>query len=231
MYEVQRKIKIEWSSSFAYAIGLIASDGNLSRDGRHISFKSAEEELVQKFKTALGLENKIGKSARGGEIVKKYFYVGFGDIVFYKFLNEIGLTPAKSKTIKSVNIPDDFFADFLRGLFDGDGTVYSFWDKRWPNSFVFKVSFASASLEFIKWLKVKLAQHYDVRGYIHKGAGVFNLEYVKGDSKKLVKAMYHEGCYLFLERKSSKVKAILEIDKRLGFNSLQKPRYAGVAQR
>ncbi len=29
------RVKIEWSDKFAYAIGLVASDGNLSPDGRH----------------------------------------------------------------------------------------------------------------------------------------------------------------------------------------------------
>ncbi|MDP3769538.1 MAG: hypothetical protein Q8R40_01195 [bacterium] len=69
----QQKVKIEWSSAFAYAIGLITSDGNLSSDGRHLSFKSAEEELIQKFGVALNLHNKVTKSARGGEKIKKYF--------------------------------------------------------------------------------------------------------------------------------------------------------------
>ena len=34
------KIKIKWSSKFAYAMGLLATDGNLSKDERHIDFTS-----------------------------------------------------------------------------------------------------------------------------------------------------------------------------------------------
>ena len=136
----KHKIKMEWSSSFAYGIGLMTSDGNLNSDGRHLSFKSAEEELIQKFKTAFKLNNKVTMSARSGEKAKRYFNVFFGDIIFYQFLNGIGITKAKSKTIKSVDIPVLYFADFLRGLFDGDGTFYTSWDKRWPNSFVFQMA-------------------------------------------------------------------------------------------
>jgi len=205
----QNKIKIIWSPKFAYAIGLITSDGCLSSDHRHIIFKSIDKELVENIKIAFSLKNKIGRSARGGEKIKRYFNIQFGDIVFYQFLNKIGLKSAKSKTIKKVNIPDKFFADFLRGLFDGDGTFYSFWDKRWPNSFVFQISFSSASLDFLKWLKFKLTDLYKVKGFICKGKGVFNLRYVKGDSKKLFFQMYYNKNLLILLRKYVKIKNTL----------------------
>src|SRR3990167_3531617 len=100
----KRKVKIEWSSNFAYAIGLITSDGSLNKDGRHMVFTSKDIELANTFKTALGIHNKITKSARGGEIEKKYNNVYFGDVIFFRFLNSIGLYPAKSKTIKKVDI-------------------------------------------------------------------------------------------------------------------------------
>lgn len=214
MYIGGKKVTI-WSSNFTYGIGLIVSDGNLSLDGRHIMFKSAELEMIEKFQKSFGVKNKIGKSARGGEKIKKYFYTQFSDVKFYKFLNGLGITSAKSKTIKSIKIPDRAFHDFLRGLFDGDGTFYSYWDKRWPNSFVFQMSFASASFEFISWLKDKLTKLYKVRGFICKGDGVFNLRYVKNDSKKLYEFMYYKNNLLFLNRKYFKIKYALDKDKRL----------------
>ena len=229
-YELQRKVKIGWSQNFAYAIGLIASDGWLSSNKRHIGFASKEVELVENLKSALALTNRISRSGRGGETVKKYFKIEFGDKAFYRFLNRIGITPAKSKTIESVRVPDKFFADFLRGLFDGDGTFYSFWDKRWQKSFCFKLSFASASLNFLNWLKTKLSQLYWVKGYIHKGDGVFNLEYVKGDSKRLFNVMYHEENILRLGRKYDKMKNALEQDGVFGFPYLQKHQNAAVTQ-
>lgn len=226
----REKVKIQWSSDFAYAIGLLASDGYLSKDKRHIWFGSKDLELMRKFKKALGIKNKIGKHARGGEKEKRYFYVHFGDIIFYQFLNSLGITATKSKTITKVNVPEEFFSDFLRGLFDGDGTFYSFHDKRWPNSYGFKTSFASASLEFIEWLKIRLTQLYGVKGYIHKGKGVYNLEYVKGDSKKIFQAMYYKNDLLFFSKKYNKVKNALEKDKIFGLSFLQQQRKAAVAQ-
>lgn len=227
---LQRKVSTIWSSNLAYAVGLITSDGCLNKDGCHIFFTSKDFELVNNFKKALGLKNKIGKHHRGGETEKKYFYLQFGDKNFYSFLNQIGLTSAKSKTIKSVEIPDKYFADFLRGLFEGDGTFYSYRDKRWPNSFGFKMSWASASADFINWLKESLTSKYTVKGYLHKGVGVQNLEYVKGDSKKLYQIIYGKLPNLYLTRKYLKVKNAVLKDKLLGLDYLQKSRVeAGVA--
>ena len=180
--------------------------------------------MLQNFKKSLSLGNKIGKYARGEEKNKRYFYITFGDIFFYKFLEELGLHPAKSKTIKSVKIPDKFFRDFFRGLFDGDGSFYSYWDTRWPNSFGFKLSVASASLEFINWLKDRLTNLYEIKGYIHTGDGVYNLEYVKGDSRKLYEVMYHDANILYLSRKYTKITTALRQDDQVGLKFLQKQR-------
>ena len=229
MFRAQNKIRLEWSPSFAYGIGLLASDGCLSKDRRHIIFSSKEDEMIVNFKVSLGLKNKTTRHARGGEKNKKYLMVTFGDINFYKFLNNIGLHSAKSRTIKSVFVPDKYFADFLRGLFDGDGSFYTYWDKRWPNSFGYNLSFASASQNFINWLKERLANLYGVKGYFHKGTGVTNLEYVKGDSKKLYEIMYYKTGILYLNRKYTKVKTALDKDKQFGLPSLQKHRNAVVA--
>lgn len=209
MFKPKNKVKIKWQSDFAYAIGLLASDGNLSKDGRHMNLKSAEKEMVNNFKKALNLSNPV-KSKIVGQTSKKHFYIQFSDVIFYKFLNTIGLYPAKSKTIKKVEVPTAFFADFLRGLFDGDGTFYSYYDKRWPNSFVYQISFASASYDFIFWLKNKLAKLYGVKGFIRKGDGVFNLRYVKRDTKKIFEKMYHENNPLFLSRKYFKINSAIE---------------------
>ena len=222
----QGKIRIQWNSNFAYAIGLLTSDGNLSSDQRHICFSSKEIELINIFKKALQITNRPIPHARGGEKEKKYFFLSFGDKLFYQFLLDIGLMPAKSKIIQMVDVPVRFFPDFLRGVYDGDGTFYTFRDIRWPKSFGFKMSFASASKHFITWLKECLSCQYKVKGYLHKGAGVCNLEYTKGDSKTLAKTMYYQDNLLFLPRKYRTIQQALEQDKEYGLPYLQKQRKA-----
>ena len=68
------KVEIKWSPNFAYAIGLITTDGCLYNDGRHMNLTSKEIEVIMNFKRCLKLKNKIGRKARGGEKDKKYFH-------------------------------------------------------------------------------------------------------------------------------------------------------------
>ncbi|MEK7173921.1 MAG: LAGLIDADG family homing endonuclease [Patescibacteria group bacterium] len=219
-----------WSSDIAYGIGLVVSDGNLSKDGRHICFKSADLELINNFKQAFCITNHVGKSARGGETEKRYYYTQFSNIKLYNYLNIIGITPNKSKTIKKVDIPEEYFHDFLRGVFDGDGTFYTFWDKRWVQSFGFQISFASASLYFISWLKEMLHQLYNVNDFIRQGDGVYNLRYVKGDSRTLFAKMYNTSRSLFLRRKHDKIRGALSFDDTLKRKRNLKLNDAAVAQ-
>lgn len=208
------KIKLEWSSYLAYAIGLITSDGNLSKDRRHINFTSKDEELVDLFKKCLGIHNKTGKKGRGGNSEKKYFYVAFGDVNFYQFLINIGLTPNKSKTLRELKIPNKYFFEFLRGHFDGDGTFYSYFDKRWKSSYMFYIEFLSASPEHIKWIRKQLNFHLKVKGHTTSGSksSVIQLKYAKKEAVKIITRLYTSdstGCCL--ERKRLKIAQALSI--------------------
>ena len=134
------QVKIQWSPRFAYAIGLMVSDGNLSPDGRHINFTSKDLELIQLFQESLDIKIHIGKKANSSSKKKSYFVTQFSDVLFYKFLMSIGLMPNKSKSIGEIQVPPRYFFDFLRGSFDGDGCTFSYWDKRWKSSFRFCAS-------------------------------------------------------------------------------------------
>ncbi|MBI1907860.1 hypothetical protein HYS28_00375 [Candidatus Uhrbacteria bacterium] len=209
------KIRIVWSATFAYAIGLLTSDGNLSPSGRHINFTTKDEELARHFLTSLGIpHHHIGRKARGGNLAeRKYFCVQFGDVLFYRFLVEMGLCPNKSKRLGVLRIPDEFFSHFLRGLFDGDGTTYSYWDKRWRSSHMVYTGFASASPVFLRWLQSKIADLYGIQGAIngYQKPHVEQLIFAKNASKALATVLYHDAGDLFLTRKHLKLFQALSI--------------------
>ena len=219
---VKNNVHITWSKNLAYAVGLIASDGNLHASRKRIQLKAADFELVRNFKKALNLNATIGKvtTPRGNT----HYYIMCTDAPLYNFLNSIGIHPQKSRTIKQVLVPDPFFKDFLRGLFDGDGTFYTFWDTRWPNSFGFQLSFASASMDFITWLKEKNSSLYKVGGFIRKGKAVYNLRYVKGDTRKLFEIMYYDNHLLFLSRKRKKMTSSFKKDEEVAKKRKKTPR-------
>ena len=205
------KTKISWSNSFAYAMGLMTTDGNLSPDGRHMNFTSKDLELVELFKECLDLSNKIGKKARGYEKEKKYYVVQFGDVLFYEFLMSIGLTPRKSLTLSSLSIPQEYFFDYLRGHFDGDGSFYSYFDPRWKSSFMFYTVFMSASLDHVDWLQKYIQKLLKIKGHITKSVGnsVYQLKYAKKESLQLLPKMYYDRQVPHLSRKRKKIEHVL----------------------
>jgi DNA-binding transcriptional regulator WhiA len=202
---------IGWSSDLAYAVGLITSDGSLSKDGRHIDLTSSDIQQLETFKNVLGLTVKIG--TKTNRVSKKMQYrVQFGNVELYRWLETIGLFSNKSKTVSSINVPDDYFADFLRGLFDGDGSIWSFWDVRWRRSYMFYVQFSSASPLFIEWLQSKLQTLYGISGSVRHSSSVLQLCYAKYESIILLKLMYENPNSPRLKRKFTRAIEILEED-------------------
>lgn len=206
------KVRIKWSSNFAYAIGLIVTDGNLSQYGSRISFTSKDLEQVRNFNNSLDINIKIGVH-HSGSTNEKAHRVQFKDILFFDFLNNIGIFPAKSKTIRDTKIPKKYFFDYLRGCFDGDGSIYSYWDKRWRSSFMFYLCFASASTNYVVWLQNEIFKILKSKGHITKdGKGsTFQLKYAKADSLKIISKMYKNKDTICLSRKKLKIKSILAI--------------------
>ena len=194
-----------WSSSLAYAVGLLVTDGNLSIDGRHVDLSSVDMEQLENFSLCIGKTIKIGtkKSGSGNES----FRIQFSDVSFYRFLLKIGLTPHKSKTISQVKIPKRFFFDFLRGHFDGDGTFYSYYDPRWKNSYMFYICFSSASKTHINWLQSKILELTGLKGSISKAKtnSAYQLKYAKAESLVLVKKLYYNKQVICLSRKRTKI--------------------------
>ena len=178
------KVTIVWSSKLAYAVGLLATDGCLYNDKLHMSLTTKDLEQAENFKKCLGIGVKIGLKGSGSSKEKKYYHVQFGDVLFYRFLLSVGLTPAKSKTIGKVAVPEEYFFDFLRGCFDGDGSFYSYWDPRWRSSHMFYVIFASASKAHIDWLQDELCRRIGVTGHVTKDAqgSTLQLKYAKREA-------------------------------------------------
>jgi len=206
-----RKVKIAWSPKFAYAIGLLATDGCLSKDGYHFDITSKDKKQLENVLKCLGIHNKIGKKTSGSNR-KKYYRIQFGDVVFYRFLLGIGLTPAKSKTIHEIDIPNKYFFDFLRGSFDGDGCFYSYYDPRWKSSFMFYTVFVSQSRKHIEWVRVCLKKFLNIKGHINYGGrGTPQLKYAKKESLSILRKMYYSPDVVCLKRKRLKVKRALAI--------------------
>lgn len=208
------KVKIKWSPNFAYAIGLLVTDGNLSPDNRHITFTSKDLELICKFQKSLKINFHIGRKSSGFQGYKKHYVVQIGDVLFYRFLLSIGLMPRKTKIIEAVKIPDKYFLDFLRGHLDGDGSFHSYWDSRWRSSFMFYTTFISASKNHIDWLREMIFNFIKIKGHITKSINnsIYQLKYAKSESLKLLSKLYYNKNVICLSRKRIKIEKALKIN-------------------
>ncbi len=211
MAKPKQKIKIEWSENFAYAIGLIVTDGCLSKSGRHVEFTSKDLDQVENFLFALNIKSRITLKTRAKEKEKKYFRVQIGDVCFYRFLESIGLMQKKTLIMGQITIPREFFADFLRGHFDGDGYFYSYMDPRWKSSHMFYLVFTSASQDHLKWLNQMILDYYEIQGTISFSRRCGLLKYSKKKAEKLILIFYKDPKSLCLTRKRLKVSAGLSI--------------------
>jgi len=194
------KVEIKWSPEFAYALGLIASDGNLSPDGRHIEITSKDIAQLITFRNSLKIQNRIGYKT-SGFAETKIARLQFGDVNFYSFLLGIGLTPNKSKNLGKLNILEKFFPDFLRGCIDGDGSIDTF---RHPESKhpQFRIRICSASPKFLSWLKRAIKSNVGTKGgWISRGQRAYFLSYGKDDAIRISKLIYYNKSLPFLKRK------------------------------
>jgi hypothetical protein len=202
---------VRWRADIAYIVGLITTDGSLSKDGRHIVFVYKDIDQLDTFKDILHLKVKIGTRSSSYKPNKEYYHVQFSNIKLYKFLLKIGLTPNKTKTIGALQIPDQFFADFLRGHIDGDGSISSYYDPRWKNSFMVYTTFLSASKKHLEWIQRRISNLYRINCHVVEGQRCFRIRIAKKDSLRLWRQIYSNPHAPCLKRKLFKVQQSLAI--------------------
>ena len=201
-----------------YTVGLIATDGNLSKNGRHINITSKDEEHMLMVRKALMLKNKLTKKSRGGAKIKEYSFLQFGDVKFYKFLLFIGLTPKKSLILKEIKVPKIYFADFLRGVIDGDGSIHT-WIHPTNKNEQWALRIFSASEKFVQWLQLEIKSLFGAEGKIHiskraKNSTLYQLKFGKFATKQILFECYNTNC-LALKRKKALAFACLKSKDKL----------------
>lgn len=193
----RKDLKIEGHNLW-YLVGLITSDGCLSKDGRHIDITSIDYEFLSKIKNKFSLTNRIG--TKNKEKINVAYYIQISNKNFYDFLLSIGLIPNKSLTLDRLDISKEFFNDFLRGLIDGDGSLRS-WRHTTNLHVQWSLSVFSASEAFIKWLQAAIEAYLGCRGKIHSALmsdrinPLYTLKYGKMAARVIANNCYYKGCF------------------------------------
>lgn len=143
------------------------------------------------------------------------YRVQLSDVRLYRSLLGLGLTPRKSLTLGSILVPSDLFVDLVRGLLDGDGSIYTlrhrpttrsqpaYWYERlWT-------LFGSASPEHVQWLRQSIDERFGLTGAIKVSRrpgrhDYYTLKYGNRDSLVLLAALYRDPAAPCLGRKREK---------------------------
>lgn len=209
--EVVLSSRIVWSPDVAYSVGIIATDGNLSQRPDQVTVVSKDTELLDTVRRCLHLRAPIAphRSGYGGPCSR----VAWSDRGCYDGLLAIGLTPAKSRTLGAIMIPDEYFADFFRGCIDGDGSIVTYVDRyhtfKKP-TYVYTrvyVSLVSASHRFVEWLRGSIRRLTGLSGAVAVRHGtstrhdLWRLRYAKRESLAVLRWIYYASDLPCLGRK------------------------------
>lgn len=196
--------------SKAYFLGLLFADG--TNDGKKkLTIRLQEEDayILEKFKHEICPTNKlllINSRCKNCK-PQKSLDIYSGNLC--RNLSDIGCIPKKSKGMNFPDIPQEYLNHFIRGYFDGDGSVY-IKEKTEKYSRAFVVSFTSC-FNFLTTMKFLLEKEGFKIGKIKMDGrntytASFNLHGFENISK------FYDWLYgnatLFLTRKEEKFKKI-----------------------
>lgn len=192
----------------AYILGFFAADGSMYRTNRgthFIEFQITDGDLLRSIGVILNSNHKITIRHRASKW-KPIYRLQIGSKSIFKDLENFGFTQNKSKTIRLPKIPDQYFPDFLRGYFDGDGNViFGYFKKsdRKSLSKAFLTRFTSGSRLFLVDIQERLLK-FSISGSLYPHSGAWQLSYSSRASEKLFRLMYRNdnvSGLIYLERK------------------------------
>ena len=201
----------KWSPEMAYVLGYFAADGCMfinPRGSKYVSFTSCDCEILQKVRRMLGSNHKFSVKKRHNRNWKDAFTLQIGSKEMYKDLIKKGFMPKKAFRFKLPPVPKKYMRHFIRGYFDGDGSITRGYFKRKDRNnkmtLYLLTCLSSANLPFLREISKVLKENIGITGgYIDKKGG--HLAYSKLDSIKLFRYMYKGvSKEQYLERKYNK---------------------------
>ena len=186
-----------------YWLGFICADGNINYNVKSRLYKmslfSKDQEVIDKFAEYIGKENVSFHTRKQNGILE--VYISSKTLCEY-LINTLNITPNKSLTLNP-NI--EYSSDFIRGYFDGDGSIRNSTEKQKR----YECNITCASKDFIDKLKSIL----DSKGiysiiYQHSDCNAYKIRIDrKEDSKKFYEFLYKDD-KTYLERKRNNFVAL-----------------------
>lgn len=194
------------SGEKAYVVGYICSDGHVSKqDTLMFGLAKNDKQVLEMINASMKSDYPIF------DYKDRYSGLNIHDTVLCQRLREIGITNNKSKLYdfeKVVNsIPHEFINDFIRGLFDGDGSIciyyYPYFNKP---TYHFGFTGILKSVSFVH-------NYFDLgTKIVDEGNGIYTC--VSSHTKKIIEAghlMYDEAS-IYIPRKRETFERIYQLN-------------------
>lgn len=184
------------SSAKAYHLGWAFTDGNVCGEQYRIRIRDYDIDVLENLNLELNSTYKIYKRGNCVEI----------DITNAQFVNNLidkGCTERKSSTLSFPSIENEYFFDFIKGVFDGDG-CYVCTDKTQ------KIGLCSASKDFLCSIRDNL-NTYGIKSYVYfkSGGSYGSLEICAKKSIKMFLDKVLSTNSYFMKRKHKKMEKLL----------------------
>lgn len=118
-----------WSQELSYTVGLFLADGYMSnydvRKRYYVGFSISDRDIIDKIVYLFKYDGKIYEiHDKRKESYKTIYRVVFSGEYVWKFFTKLGFDNNKSHNAKiPTDIPPKFYNHFLRGIYDGDGSI------------------------------------------------------------------------------------------------------------
>jgi hypothetical protein len=152
-----------------YLLGAFITDGCVSYNTSHspdkkyysCELKSADHDWLQTISKLCG-DDLLLKKASNSQCLRLRIH----NTKIAEWLISYNCVPNKTLTVKFPNIPEKYLSDFIRGCWDGDGSISNI--KRKNGYLEPKAQLYSASKSFIYDLQKTLLQKYKIISHIYE---------------------------------------------------------------
>ena len=192
-YHINQDYFKKWSHNMAYILGLWFADGCIYGGKMFdITLHAKDKYILKQVAKELNYEGNLYDY-----VDRQAARLNFSCVVIYNDLILLGGKESKSMDMEFPNIPDEYMHDFIRGYFDGDGSIMLLKNNR-VNS-----TFTSGSKKFLDSLLKVLKDKANVEGGSYDPSSM-SLRFGKRDSLRIGAFMYKDDPELFLLRKKQK---------------------------
>ncbi|MBQ4060559.1 MAG: LAGLIDADG family homing endonuclease [Bacilli bacterium] len=201
------------SHNMTWLLGFLASDGSVSSSDNtiKIGLSAKDKEILEKIKNEVEIENKIVEytTNNGFDCVDLHWTCKEHKEELAKY----GITSKKTFTIKPpINLESKYYIDFIRGYFDGDGSVNLLHSNKKIVGLRWQI--CSATQEILEWIVDVLEKQYNVpKVKVYKDNIRSNYYYFQysTQSTKLIYNILYTPNSLFLKRKKDHFDKIIQM--------------------